>query len=101
MSAWGLQFSAGDQTIESRQVFWRSDFKKCPKCQGTNITDTKHVAGCRMNGDAYGTNTFECNDCKWLTSFQWDDDGSPYWYETQGWVYKPTQQPTINHSQDR
>ena len=88
MSVWGLQFSAGDQTDESRKAFWKSGFKKCVKCQGTKINPRKHVEGCRMNGDAYGTYVFECEECKWLTSFQYDDSGEPYFYETISWKDK-------------
>ena len=105
MSVWGpVQFSAGDQTLESRHFFWKNDFKKCPKCFNTNIVEVKHTEGCRMNGDAYGTDTFECKDCKWLTSFQWDDDSEPYYYETRGWKdlhpAEPAPPSPPNHSQD-
>lgn len=88
MSAWGLQFSVGDQTLESRKAFSKTGFKKCVKCNGTKIKSEKHVAGCRMNGDAYGTYTFECEDCKWLTSFHYDDSGDNYFYEISEWKDK-------------
>jgi hypothetical protein len=92
MSAWGNQFSSGDQTIENRKFFSKKYFKLCPECakknpklEKSNIEEIKHSAGCRMNGDAYGTTVFKCLDCKWETSFQWDDSSDCYYYETQHW----------------
>lgn len=92
MSAWGEQFSSGDQTVENRKIFYNSHFKKCPNClkknpdlDKSNIEAKKHTAGCRMNGDAYGTTVFVCLDCKWETSFQWDDSSDDYYYEPKYW----------------
>lgn len=36
-----------------------------------------------MNGDAYGTDEFNCDDCKWSTSFQWDEASDTHYYETR------------------
>ena len=57
-----------------------------------------------MNGDAYGTDTHECKDCKWLTSFQWDESSEHYYYETRGWKDLQPAQPALpspSHSQDQ
>jgi RNase P subunit RPR2 len=85
MSVWGSQFKVGDQNEEIRRAFWGTLCKKCPKCEKMNVKEEKHTAGCRMNGDAYGTNVFTCQDCNWQTSFQWDEQSDNYWYETLGW----------------
>lgn len=92
MSAWGSQFSSGDQTVENRKFFCKSHFQICPKCYQNNpnlkkskIESDRIPAGCRMNGDAYGTTVFKCLDCKWETSFQWDDANDCYYYETSSW----------------
>ena len=92
MSAWGLQFRSGDQTEEGRRAFWATRCTVCPKCQGEKIKEDRVVAGCRMNGDAYGTTVFTCDGCQWFTSFQWDDSGDNYWYETVGWTLLPKPQ---------
>mmetsp|Transcript_9687 Transcript_9687/g.22596 ORF Transcript_9687/g.22596 Transcript_9687/m.22596 type:complete len:165 (+) Transcript_9687:1893-2387(+) len=80
----GQQFSTGDQG-DSRKAFWESGFKTCPKCQKKEIQSTEHGAGCRMNGDGYGTEVFKCKACSWETSFQYDEAGETYYYETSGW----------------
>lgn len=82
MAAWGVQFSAGDHG-PNRRKFWDAHFKVCPieTCKCTQFNITRDVAGCRMNGDAYGTNTFECSKCGWKTTFQWDEAGDDYYYD--------------------
>ncbi len=78
------QFKCGDQTDESRIKFFINKFEKCVRCQSVNINKSEHKSGCRWNGDAYGTDVFSCNECKWITSFQWDEAGdSAYYYETE------------------
>ena len=106
----GSQFSVGDQS--NRLAFWISGFKTCQdrSCCSHNDDDDEqkksnknepswvvkrqqrgtirsedHVAGCRMNGDAYGTTVFTCTLCGWKTSFQYDDASEPYYYETRSW----------------
>jgi uncharacterized protein with PIN domain len=82
MAWFGEQYSIGDQTVETRQKFMRSHFKVCPICSSQNITLLKHdVAAVRMNGDAYGTDVYSCQKCKWLTSYEWDDSSEHYYYE--------------------
>ena len=74
MSSWGEQFSSGDQGPD-KYTFWKAGMKTCPKCQGKDIKNKCCGAGCRHNGDAYGTETFECESCHWNTSFQFDEAG--------------------------
>ena len=86
MASWGYQFSSGDQTLTNRKEFWRSGFSKCPVCQKSNIKRVTEVAGCRHNGDGYGTEVFTCCECSWTTSFQYDEASEDcYYYETRGW----------------
>lgn len=85
MASWGTQFSTGDQSKDSREPFWASGFKVCQSCSGKNITSKTEVAGCRHNGDGYGTEVFTCKDCGWETSFQYDEAGDSYYYETRYW----------------
>lgn len=81
MSIFGpVQFSAGDQG-ERKWIFAESYMKKCPACTGTSIQMDHFPEGCRMNGDAYGTDVFICTTCQWKTSFQYDDSSDPYYYE--------------------
>ena len=88
--AWiGNQFSSGDQGL-SREDFWRSGFKVCQSCGKRDIKCETHPAGCRMNGDAYGTEVFTCRECGWNTSFQYDDASDDcYYYETRYWTRDP------------
>uniref|UniRef100_A0A7S2UR76 Uncharacterized protein n=2 Tax=Attheya septentrionalis TaxID=420275 RepID=A0A7S2UR76_9STRA len=100
MVSLGSQFSTGEQSSSVQEAFWRSGFRKCqhPSCpsrshsgnagqdddDGENTMESKdHVAGCRMNGDGYGTTVFECRLCHWTTSFQYDEASEPYYYETR------------------
>eukprot|EP01083_Nonionella_stella_P017358 48548_1 len=85
MAAISTQFSSGDQSGSGRKKFWASGFKTCQKCLKKTIKETDHVAGCRMNGDGYGTTVFNCTSCGWKTSFQYDDAATPYYYETRSW----------------
>lgn len=56
------------------------------KKQKSSIQSVDHVAGCRMNGDAYGTTVFTCTECNWKTSFQYDEaSDDSYYYETRFW----------------
>ncbi len=83
------QFKCGDQSNESRIKFFENGYRKCVKCDSDKIIKTEHKAACRWNGDAYGTDVFICNECKWITSFQWDEaDDGPYYYETQYFTKK-------------
>ena len=109
------QFSVGDQNSSIRIAFWSSGFSKCqeqschshiddeeekkPKKEEPSwvkrqrkrtIRSEDHVAGCRMNGDAYGTTVFTCTVCGWETSFQYDDASEPYYYETRSWNREPS-----------
>ena len=90
MGSWGEQFSTGDQSRTNREALWMSDFKKCPSCGECKIINNVVSAGCRHNGDGYGTETFECSNCHWLTSFQYDEAGDIYYYETRFWRSDPT-----------
>lgn len=83
----GSQFSTGDQA--SRESFWRSGFKICNSCQKQCIKEEDHVAGCRHNGDGYGTTVFTCTACGWKTSFQYDEASDLYYYETRNFDRVP------------
>lgn len=87
MASWGAQFSSGDQG-NLKEVFWRN-MGRCPKCQEEKIKKDTHSAGCRMNGDGYGTDVFSCQSCGWTTSFQYDDASDTYYYETRFWERDP------------
>lgn len=75
MSSWGEQFSTGNQGAGKRE-FWSSGYTTCPSCKGNKFTHTTHCAGCRYNGDGYGTEVYKCEDCAWETSYQYDDAGN-------------------------
>ena len=92
----GSQFSVGEQSRSIREAFWRSGFSKCQNmsCSSTEngektIQSEDHVAGCRMNGDGYGTTVFTCRVCGWQTSFQYDEASEIYYYETEGYKRNP------------
>jgi hypothetical protein len=108
----GAQFSTGEQSDSVRERFWASGLRTCqnPSCQsiGDATTEKKsdnkpswakvlqsvdHVAGCRMNGDGYGTTVFTCSECGWSTSFQYDEASEPYYYETRFWDPNPKPRP--------
>ena len=76
MASWGEQYSTGDQG-NFKRLFWESSYSVCPLCDGKEIKNTKVCAGCRYNGDGYGTEEFECTKCQWKTSFQYDEAGEP------------------------
>lgn len=92
MAVVGSQFSSGDQSSSVREFFWASYFRKCPNQCGddggkdSTIQSEDHIAGCRMNGDGYGTTVFKCTKCGWNTSFQYDEASEPYYYETRFWT---------------
>ena len=88
MTSWASQFSSGDQG-NYKEDFWRNGFKTCPKCAVSKITKDSHGAGCRHNGDGYGTDVFTCQKCGWSTSFQYDDAAEYYYYETRLWDREP------------
>jgi hypothetical protein len=54
---------------------WDDKLKKkvCPRCKDCKIEYTSIVAGCRMNGDDYGTGVDTCLNCGYLNCFCWDD----------------------------
>jgi hypothetical protein len=83
MGSWGEQYSTGDQSMCSRELFWGNNYGICPICEKSNIIEEKDCAGCRHNGDGYGTCVFKCKDCNWTTSFQYDESDTPYFYETR------------------
>jgi len=78
------QYSEGDQGPNKKE-FWKSDMKKCPKCEKSNIQQKTDCCGCRHNGDGYGVELFTCLDCGWKTSFQYDEAGDCHYYETRDW----------------
>ncbi|RYH13015.1 hypothetical protein EON65_36690 [archaeon] len=83
----GDQFSTGDQG-DDRIMFFKSGRNTCPRCKVRSITMENHCAGCRHDGNAYGTEVFTCTKCNWATSFQYDEGGDgPYYYEMAG-VFK-------------
>lgn len=88
MSVHGQEFAKGDQSYQGRRKFWESGYKCCPACNGNNIKEETHSAGCRHNGDGYGTAVFTCETegCNWRTSFLYDEGGDgPYYHETRSW----------------
>lgn len=88
MAACGSQFSSGDQG-NKREEFWRHGFSTCPSCGLKDISMETCCAGCRMNGDGYGTEVYTCKNCKWTTSFQYDEASDHYYYETRFWTREP------------
>lgn len=68
--------------------------RKCPQCKEQDIKSETNCAGCRHNGDGYGTEEFKCGKCGWMTSFQYDDAAQTYYYETANW--KRTTAPDPN-----
>ncbi len=69
-----------------RRAFWRAGMKSCLRC-GAAVTGERVVDGCRMDGDAYGSESFRCA-CGWSVSFLFDDrcEGeTPYFFETRFW----------------
>ncbi len=87
MGSWGEQFSTGSQD-KTKIAFWRNDYRKCPICSNGNFNHKMISAGCRHNGDGYGTATYSCKDCSWSTSYEYDESDVPYYYETR--KYKAT-----------
>ena len=81
------QFSTGDRTLSRRQQFAAADFARCVKCGHADIYCERYPDGQHPNGDAYGTDVFHCAnpECKWATSFLWDESAKCYYYETREW----------------
>lgn len=69
----------------SKIQFWKDNYRICPSCRKTNISEDKQCQDCRHNGDAYGTTVFTCMDCGWSTSFLYDEADTPYFYETRNY----------------
>lgn len=88
MSSWGSQFSEGDHGW-NRTLFWDSSYSVCPACKGTDLSHVDYTAGCRHNGDGYGTTVYTCKGCGWVTSFHYDESSSPYYYETRTFSITP------------
>ena len=88
MSSWGSQFSEGDQGW-NRTLFWDSSYSICPECKGKDLSNKDFTAGCRHNGDGYGTTVYTCNGCGWKTSFLYDESDTPYYYETKKFTMTP------------
>ena len=89
MSVHGREFAKGDQSTQSRRKFWKSGYKSCPNCNKDLIKAAAFSAGCRHNGDGYGTTVFSCekDGCNWQTSFLYDEGGDgPYYHETRSWA---------------
>jgi hypothetical protein len=47
---------------------WKQNMKYfkhsgCDRCKGTQVSFAKVVAGCRFNGDGYGSYLSSCTDC--------------------------------------
>jgi hypothetical protein len=72
--------------LSERKAFWRGGLR-CLRC-AQPTTEERHVEGCRMNGDAWGTVDFNCA-CGWSTWLAFDDafdiDGA-YYFETKDWA---------------
>jgi hypothetical protein len=64
-----------------RDMPWRrvSLWEACPRCQLPASGDYAHAvqkrltAGCRWNGDAYGSNLYMCSACGFLDYSSWDE----------------------------
>lgn len=98
MAAFGAQERHGDQSESVKQALWRSGFKTCPKCSAQKISSEDIVAGCRMNGDGYGSTVFRCKACSFVTSFYYDEAAETYYYETARWSRTPKQEPRHDYS---
>eukprot|EP00307_Rebecca_sp_RCC1486_P014511 CAMPEP_0119418506 /NCGR_PEP_ID=MMETSP1335-20130426/18409_1 /TAXON_ID=259385 /ORGANISM="Chrysoculter rhomboideus, Strain RCC1486" /LENGTH=136 /DNA_ID=CAMNT_0007443757 /DNA_START=21 /DNA_END=431 /DNA_ORIENTATION=+ len=98
MASWGEQERHGDQSESARKALWRSGFKTCPKCSEQRISRKEIGAGCRQNGDGYGTEVFTCGACGFVTSFYYDEASVPSLYETSGWDRQPKKEPSHDYS---
>ena len=46
----------------------------CPRCAASGVAAQKRVsAGCRGNGDAYGSNLLMCKSCGFTNYYSWDE----------------------------
>jgi len=54
-------------SFDYRAMGWKTTFTMgcapCPRCQGKNIGYQCISAGCRKNGDGYGSQLYYCEDC--------------------------------------
>jgi hypothetical protein len=60
-----------------RAMGWRqggSLWAICPRCAAPGVGAEKRVsAGCRSNGDAYGSNLHVCKSCGFTDYYSWDE----------------------------
>jgi hypothetical protein len=76
-------FSGAPRTCDYNLQGWKSNAKHtwpykenkrhCPRCDGTNIHYEDIVAGCRMNGDGYGSSVCFCKFCGILDWSSYDE----------------------------
>uniref|UniRef100_A0A0G4GIZ5 Uncharacterized protein n=1 Tax=Chromera velia CCMP2878 TaxID=1169474 RepID=A0A0G4GIZ5_9ALVE len=46
----------------------------CPRCKASGTVKSENItAGCRMNGDAYGSCVYFCTNCGLCDFLSWDD----------------------------
>jgi hypothetical protein len=46
----------------------------CPRCAASGVgAELRVTAGCRQNGDAYGSNLHMCRSCGFTNFSSWDD----------------------------
>ena len=58
-----------------RSMPWKEDSvpPNCPRCLKSQWARLCVVAGCRFNGDSYGSNLYMCCECGYTTYTSWDD----------------------------
>jgi hypothetical protein len=69
------------QGTSYREMGWRSGsiWAECLRCQLPGSGDNSHVlqkrltAGCRWNGDGYGSNLYMCTACGFTGYSSWDE----------------------------
>jgi hypothetical protein len=66
------------QKTSYRDMGWRrvSLWSACPRCHSgdnANVLQKRLSAGCRWNGDAYGSNLFMCSACGFTDYCSWDE----------------------------
>ena len=54
--------------VDYRGMGWKSSstyqsHNVCTRCESTDIYSTRICAGCRRNGDGYGSYVYMCNNC--------------------------------------
>ncbi len=59
----------------SRTFTWpyRDGQTHCPRCDGTSCSSASITAGCRHNGDGYGSDIVFCSTCGLLDWASYDD----------------------------